>query len=551
MLGAYAHGLPLDRRGDDRKAGSRGVRPLRDRGVRPIECRPRRRGRPGRGDDAGGRGTDRPRRLHRLAATPAPPAAAALAGLGTGLDRVRHQADAGAQSLRATKRLPPARRARLPANGALVATAPLAGAARRRRRTAPSCGRVGRQRRRSAALNAAELKAQLAMIEQDDKLAWRELVPLWGIDPGTLDPCTAAARQQVRCSKFVGTMALLKNLARPGVVSLRLRERAHGERRPGARPRPDHGDAARRRADAGRERVPRFANVWRGDFGTLWRVPPGDRHGDRHGRIGPGRRPARPPSWRGSTTSPRPKRRRRWMLRCATASRASRRRADLAPTAEPARPPSCSSTASPASTSPTSPATPRRLRSPTRATPCRTSSMPCAAPTPNVSAAWCPGCSRSSNAVDEDDAAAPRSRWLLWAVVELAVAARAAGVDHAGGRRAAAARGQGSVAPATVLPTPRRRQRPRRHRAGDREGPAPPPAAPTAAALPPWRRRRPAGAPDRRSDAAPTVRMTSRAARASRRHRSRSRGPARGQRRRPSTPKPSFPKTCAATCRGS
>jgi general secretion pathway protein A len=122
-------------------------------------------------------------------------------------------------------------------------------------------------------LDAGELKAQLATIEQDDRLAWRELVPLWGVDPGTGDPCTAAARQQVRCSKFVSTLPLLKNLGRPGVVGLRDENgRTVSAVLVGLGP-----TTATLRAGAQTlvARTAAFTHVWRGDFGTLWRVPPG------------------------------------------------------------------------------------------------------------------------------------------------------------------------------------------------------------------------------------------------------------------------------------
>jgi general secretion pathway protein A len=122
-------------------------------------------------------------------------------------------------------------------------------------------------------LDTAELKAQLATIEQDERLAWRELVPLWGIDPGSVDPCTAAARQQVRCSKFVSTLPLLKNLGRPGVVGLRDENgRTVSAVLVGLGP-----TTATLRAGAQTfvARSAAFAKVWRGEFGTLWRVPPG------------------------------------------------------------------------------------------------------------------------------------------------------------------------------------------------------------------------------------------------------------------------------------
>jgi general secretion pathway protein A len=158
------------------------------------------------------------------------------------------------------------------ANGALVSTAPLAAAANVAAGTAPTAG-ASASGSALTVLDTAELKAQLAMIEQDDRLAWRELVPLWGIDPGTLDPCMAAARQQVRCSKFVSTLPLLKNLARPGVVGLRdANGRTVSVVLVGLGPTTATVHAGAQTLVA---RTSAFANVWRGDFGTLWRVPPG------------------------------------------------------------------------------------------------------------------------------------------------------------------------------------------------------------------------------------------------------------------------------------
>jgi len=158
------------------------------------------------------------------------------------------------------------------ASGAPTSTVPLAGAANVAAGTAPTAA-AATSSNPLAVLDTAELKAQLATIEQDDRLAWRELVPLWGIDPGTHDPCTAAARQQVRCSKFVSTLALLKSLARPGVVGLRdANGRTVSAVLVGLGP-----NTATLHAGAQTlvTRTSAFANVWRGDFGTLWRVPPG------------------------------------------------------------------------------------------------------------------------------------------------------------------------------------------------------------------------------------------------------------------------------------
>ena len=103
-----------------------------------------------------------------------------------------------------------------------MSTAPLAAAANVAAGTAPTAG-ASASGSALAVLDTAELKAQLAMIEQDDEArVARAGAALGHRSAGTLDPCTAAARQQVvRCSEFVSTLPLLKNLARPGVVGLR------------------------------------------------------------------------------------------------------------------------------------------------------------------------------------------------------------------------------------------------------------------------------------------------------------------------------------------
>ena len=122
-------------------------------------------------------------------------------------------------------------------------------------------------------LDTAALKSQLATVEQDEKLAWRELAPMWGVDPGTLDPCTAAARQQVRCAKFVATLPLLRSLARPGIVELRdANGRTVSAVLVGLGPSTATLRAGEQTMVA---RTAAFAAAWRGEFGTLWRVPAG------------------------------------------------------------------------------------------------------------------------------------------------------------------------------------------------------------------------------------------------------------------------------------
>ena len=123
------------------------------------------------------------------------------------------------------------------------------------------------------ALDAAAFATQLASFEQDERSAWRELAPMWGIDPGTADPCSAAARQQVRCSKFASTMSLLRQLGRPGIVTLR-----DGNGHTVYATLVGLGDKTTTLRAGDQTLVAQtsaFVKAWRGEFGTLWRMPPG------------------------------------------------------------------------------------------------------------------------------------------------------------------------------------------------------------------------------------------------------------------------------------
>ena len=122
-------------------------------------------------------------------------------------------------------------------------------------------------------LDAVALRARLQTFGVDEKTAWRDLLPMWGVDGYSGDPCAAAARRQIRCSKFSATLPMLRSLARPGLVWLR----------------DDTGRSAtallvglnetRATLRAGDEtlavQTAALAKVWRGEFATAWRLPPG------------------------------------------------------------------------------------------------------------------------------------------------------------------------------------------------------------------------------------------------------------------------------------
>jgi len=139
--------------------------------------------------------------------------------------------------------------------------------------TAPAPVAVAAQAGAAGPLDAVALRARLQTFGVDEKTAWRELLPMWGVDGYSGDPCAAAARRQVRCSRFGATLPLVRSLARPGLVWLR----------------DDTGRSTtavlvglnekRATLRAGDEtlavQTAALAKVWRGDFATAWRLPPG------------------------------------------------------------------------------------------------------------------------------------------------------------------------------------------------------------------------------------------------------------------------------------
>jgi general secretion pathway protein A len=115
--------------------------------------------------------------------------------------------------------------------------------------------------------------------------AWRELGPLWGQPLAAGEPCAAAQREQLQCYRTDRlTLAGLRQLDRPGIVTLR---QAQGSGL--ALVTALTGDTATLQAGGQRWRMPitALADIWRGDFATLWRTPPGQTSRLVDGRTGP------------------------------------------------------------------------------------------------------------------------------------------------------------------------------------------------------------------------------------------------------------------------
>ena len=124
------------------------------------------------------------------------------------------------------------------------------------------------------ALTAAELRLRFPAVITNEKDAWRELAPAWNIALGEGDPCAQAQRQQVQCFKSASSnLALIRQLGRPGVLTLRDEQ---------GRPvyvlltaLSAQGATLRMGAVSHNVSLASLAQLWQGDFATLWRAPAG------------------------------------------------------------------------------------------------------------------------------------------------------------------------------------------------------------------------------------------------------------------------------------
>jgi general secretion pathway protein A len=125
-------------------------------------------------------------------------------------------------------------------------------------------------------LSADELKAAFGKLTGDEREAWRELAPAWKLDLTEAEPCAAAQRQQVPCFRSASTLAQIRQLGRPGILTLQA-----GDGKPvyavlvGL-----SAQAATLRMGGVLQAVPlvALAQWWRGDFATFWRAPEGYRN---------------------------------------------------------------------------------------------------------------------------------------------------------------------------------------------------------------------------------------------------------------------------------
>ncbi|MEJ6023527.1 AAA family ATPase [Ramlibacter sp. PS4R-6] len=110
-------------------------------------------------------------------------------------------------------------------------------------------------------------------LHKDVQEAWRELAALWKAPAGEGDACAELAKSQVQCFTKTLPLALVRELDRPGIVTLDAQQGT-----------PSYAlltrltrDSATLRAGGTEQTVTldALAARWNGEFATLWKSPPG------------------------------------------------------------------------------------------------------------------------------------------------------------------------------------------------------------------------------------------------------------------------------------
>ena len=133
----------------------------------------------------------------------------------------------------------------------------------------PPCRR-GRRHRCAAGRGSHDSPTLL----RDEDAAWRELAQAWKlVPPAEGEPCTALAREGVQCFNKTLSLALIRQLGRPGIVTLDT-----NTGKPSYAVLWALNDQTATLRAAGTEQTVTLAALaqrWQGEFGTLWRAPEG------------------------------------------------------------------------------------------------------------------------------------------------------------------------------------------------------------------------------------------------------------------------------------
>ena len=127
-----------------------------------------------------------------------------------------------------------------------------------------------------AVVPALEIDDLLVQLPGDVNAAWRELARAWKLNltSPSEDPCRTVAAQQLQCHRADSlTVPLLRQLDRPGIVTL------HPEKGPAVYAvltgLDEQTATLQLAASSHRVRLVSLGRLWRGEFATYWRPPPG------------------------------------------------------------------------------------------------------------------------------------------------------------------------------------------------------------------------------------------------------------------------------------
>jgi general secretion pathway protein A len=125
----------------------------------------------------------------------------------------------------------------------------------------------------SAAAPQTSLAPLLAAAHANPATAWRELALRWNVAIGEGEPCAAAAQARLACYRNAAAgLAVVRQLERPGVLGLR---KGNGTVYAVLVALDERQATLQVGSQAYVLTLAALAGVWRGDFATFWRLPPG------------------------------------------------------------------------------------------------------------------------------------------------------------------------------------------------------------------------------------------------------------------------------------
>ncbi len=130
-----------------------------------------------------------------------------------------------------------------------------------------------------------EIELLTAQLASDAAVAWRELAPLWQLPVDARDPCLVAGTLGLQCYRGASlNMALLRQLGRPGILTLHAaNEPARYAVLTGLS---DQNATLQLAGQTHTVRLAALGRLWRGEFATYWRPPPGYTANLRDGSVG-------------------------------------------------------------------------------------------------------------------------------------------------------------------------------------------------------------------------------------------------------------------------